>query len=90
MAVMGRRAMLCCRGGHIMAMDSTDEERTRRVFIEEIEGALESWRCPTCGAVEVTEMRSGVRKTVEGLLVVLPTFAGGNKGKGTRGKKPHV
>ena len=53
-----------------MAMDAKDEEWCRKVFIEEIEGAMEEWRCPTCGRVEVTKMKSGVRKTVEGLMVV--------------------
>lgn len=62
--------MFCCRKDHIMAMDAKDEEWCRKVFIEEIEGAMEEWQCPTCGRVEVTKMKSGVRKTVEGLMVV--------------------
>jgi hypothetical protein len=57
----------------MIAMDSLDDERTREIArnwnLDEIEGAVELWRCPTCGRVVATEMTKGVRKDAPILVV---------------------
>ena len=53
--------MLCCRKDHIIAMDAMDEKWCEKVFIEEIEVAVEGWKCPTCGGESRTIWAGGRR-----------------------------
>jgi hypothetical protein len=52
-------------------MDSLDDEWTRKVARDwkDMEGAVELWKCPTCGRLVATEMTKGVRKDVPILVV---------------------
>lgn len=61
--------MLCCKKYHIIACDALDEELctkvAKSVFTDVnnrgMEGAVERWKCPTCGEEYVTILMDGRR-----------------------------